>query len=327
MSKPTDKIIEPIDSKFEDVADAVVKDGGEADRNRSKEMGLPVRNPAKQSSSSLIVQGAEIHVISNDDADYISLTDMTQNFNGAEQLIKNWLQNKNTIEFLGVWEKINNPNFNLVEFHQIREEAGSNRFVMSAKQWTLKTGGIGLAARAGRYGGTFAHKDIAFEFGSWLSPEFKLYLIKEFQRLKEQESVSTHQLEWNIRRTLAKAQYRAHTDAVKNYLIPKQISKQQEGFIYASEADLLNVAVFGLTAKEWKVANPGATGTQRDQATIEQLVVLTSLESQNALLIQQGKSPAERIKILNDLARQQMQSLLTNPTIKKLSDKPLLQNQ
>lgn len=314
MPKKTDQIIEPIAARFDDAVDAVVN------HTHSKN---PESHMSAKSSGSFLVQGTEIHVISTNEADYISLTDMTQKFSGAEQLIKNWLQNKNTIDFLGVWEKINNPSFNLVEFHQIKEEAGLNRFVMSAKQWTQKTGGIGLVAKAGRYGGTFAHKDIAFEFGSWLSPEFKLYLIKEFQRLKEQEANSGH-LEWNIRRTLAKAQYRTHTDAVKNFLVPRQVTKAQESFIYASEADLLNTAVFGLTAREWKSVNPGAEGTQRDGATIEQLIVLTSLESQNALLIQQGKSSMERLKILNSLARMQMQSLLTNPTVKKLADKPLL---
>jgi KilA-N domain len=316
VPKDTKTIIQPIDASFDEVAKAMTK--------RSETKATSQRKGAAKESGVIEVQGAEIHLASQGHEDYFSLTDMTQNFKGAEQLIKNWLQNKNTIDYLGVWEKLNNPSFNLVEFHQIKEEAGLNRFVMSAKLWTQKTGGIGLVAKAGRYGGTFAHKDIAFEFASWLSPEFKLYLIKEFQRLKEQEAPSSHQLEWNIRRTLAKAQYRAHTDAVKAFLIPREISESQKGFIYASEADLLNAAVFGMTAREWKMANPGAQGTQRDQATIEQLVVLTSLESQNALLIQQGKSQSDRLEILNDLARKQMQSLLTNPTVKKLADKPLL---
>ena len=225
-----------------------------------------------------------------------------------------------------MWERINNPNFNLIEFDRVRSEAGLNSFTMSAKRWAEEAGGIGVISRSGRTGGgTFAHKDIAFEFGSWLSPEFKLYLIKEFQRLKEQEATSGR-LEWNVRRTLAKAQYRVHTEAVKSYLVPKQISKAQEGYIYASEADLLNMAVFNMTSKEWKTKNSHLEGCQRDYATIEQLVVLTSLESQNALLIEQGKPQSERLKILNELARKQMQSLLTNPTIKKLADKPLLLN-
>lgn len=313
---PKDKEIKPIDASFDDVAGVIVGD------KRKQEA---LHNTKIHPLGSVNVQGTEIQVMSSNEADYISLTDMTNNFKGSDQLIKNWLQNKNTIDFLGVWEKLNNQNFNLVEFHQIREEVGLNRFVMSAKLWAQKTNGIGLIAKAGRYGGTFAHKDIAFEFGSWLSPEFKLYLIKEFQILKEQEARSGH-FEWNVRRTLVKAQYRVHTDAIKTYLIPEKISKSKEGYIYASEADLLNVALFGQTAKEWKSKNANHSGTQRDNATIEQLVVLASLESQNALLIEQGKSQAERLVILNNLARRQMESLLTNPSVNKLSDKPLLPN-
>ncbi len=274
-------------------------------------------------NQSIVVQGVEIHLFSHNEDDYISLTDMTQGFDGAEQLIKNWLQNKNTIDFLGVWERLNNPNFNLVEFHQIKIDVGLNSFVMSAKKWIQRTNGIGLVAKAGRYGGTFAHKDIAFEFGSWLSPEFKLYLIKEFQRLKEQE-IQSGKLEWNIRRSLTKSHYRIHTDAIKEYLIPPQLSKEQTGHIYASEADLLNVALFGKTAKEWRTEYPDKDGNIRDYATVEQLVVLASLESQNALLIEQKKTPAERLSILNALAIKQMKSLVNNPAIKKLSDKPLL---
>ena len=272
---------------------------------------------------SLMVQGVEIHLTSKDEEDYISLTDMTQNFEGSDQLIKNWLQNKNTIDFLGVWERLNNPNFNLVEFHQIKAEAGVNRFVMSAKKWVDRAGGVGLLARAGRYGGTFAHRDIAFEFGSWLSPEFKLYLIKEFQRLKEQE-IQSGQMEWNIRRSLTKAQYRIHTDAIKDHLIPPQISRKQEGWIYATEADLLNQALFGMTAKEWRQNNPGKEGNIREYATVEQLVVLASLESQNALLIEQKFPAQQRLVMLNELARKQLRSLLDNASLRRLNDKPLL---
>lgn len=275
------------------------------------------------SNKTMVVQGAEVHVTSKDDEDYISLTDMVANFDGGSTLIDAWLRNKDTIEFLGVWERINNPSFNSVEFDGIRFEAGTNRFRLSVKQWTQKVGGIGLIAKTGRYGGMFAHKDIAFEFGSWLSPEFKLYLIKEFQRLKEQE-IHSGQLEWNIRRSLTKANYRVHTDAIKEYLIPPAISKMQEGFVYASEADLLNKALFGQTAKEWRNTNPDKEGGLRDNATVEQLVVLASLESQNALLIEQKMSQAGRLQLLNDLARRQMKSLIDNPTIKKLQDKPLL---
>jgi hypothetical protein len=273
-------------------------------------------------NKSLMVQGAEVHLTSKDDEDYISLTDMTQNFNGQEQLIKNWLQNKNTIEFLGVWERINNPNFNLVEFHQIRTEAGSSRFVLSVKQWHDRTKGIGVFAKTGRYGGTFAHKDIAFEFGSWLSPEFKLYLIKEFQRLKEHEA--TVGLEWDVRRTLAKVQYRVHTDAVKDHLVPADLTQIEAGFVYANEADLLNTALFGITAREWKAANPSAQGNIRDNATVEQLVVLSSLESQNALMIRQLMPPDHRLRALRTLARAQLTSLLGNPSIRRLEGGPLL---
>lgn len=309
-------VIDPIKANFDDVADSLV-------RNKSLE-GKSKREIVKDGGI-LQVQGVEIHIIGKGEEDYISLTDMAGGFDGEGDTshIEAWLRSKNTIDFLGVWEKINNPNFNSVEFDGIRMEAGTNRFKLSAKQWTQKTNGIGLIARTGRYGGTFAHKDIAFEFGSWLSPEFKLYLIKEFQVLKERESKSDH-LEWNIRRTLVKVQYRVHTDAVKHYLIPPKVSKEKEGYIYATEADLLNVALFGQTAKEFKSKNANMTGTQRDNATIEQLVVLASLESQNALLIEMGKSQKERVILLNQLARKQMESLLTNPSINKLSDKPLL---
>lgn len=274
-------------------------------------------------NKSMVVQGVEVHLTSKDDEDYISLTDMTKNFSGAEQLIKNWLQNKNTLDFLGVWERLNNPNFNLVEFQLIKTESGLNRFVMSTKIWAQRVNGIGLIAKAGRYGGTFAHKDIAFEFGSWLSPEFKLYMIKEFQRLKEQE-ISSGQLEWNIRRSLTKAQYRVHTDAVKAFLIPAHLSKMQEGFVYASEADVLNKALFGMTAKEWRVGNPEKEGGLREHASVEQLVVLASLESQNALLIELKVGQPERLQMLNELAIKQMKSLVNNPTLKKLENKPLL---
>ncbi len=273
-------------------------------------------------NQSIVVQGVEIHLFSHDEADYISLTDMVSGFEGGSTHIDAWLRSKNTIDFIGVWERLNNPNFNSVEFDRIRMEAGTNRFRISAKQWVQKTGGIGLIAKAGRYGGTFAHKDIAFEFGSWLSPEFKLYLIKEFQRLKEQE-IQTGKLEWNIRRSLTKSHYRIHTDAIKEHLIPPQLSKEQAGYIYASEADLLNVALFGKTAKEWRTEYPSKDGNIRDYATVEQLVVLASLESQNALLVEQQKTPVERLSILNALAIKQMRSLVNNPAIKKLSDKPL----
>jgi acylphosphatase len=271
---------------------------------------------------SILVQGVEIHLFSRNEEDYISLTDMVKASADGDVLIKSWFRNKNTIEFIGIWERINNPDFNWVEFELIKNEAGLNRFTMSAKQWMEKTKGIGVIAKAGRYGGTFAHKDIAFEFGSWLSPEFKLYLIKEFQRLKEQE-IQVGQLEWNIRRSLTKANYHIHTDAIKAHLIPPELDKRQEGIVYATEADLLNLALFGMTAKEWRASNPDKEGNLRDYATVEQLVVLASLESQNALLIQQGHSQTDRLHWLNQLARAQMQSLLNSPAVKKLKDTPL----
>lgn len=308
MPKKTDPCIELVDVEKE--VDTVMS---KTTKPKS------THKPMTKSSGSFQVQGVEIHLLEQDHEDYISLTDMTKAFSDGDTLIKAWLRNKNTIEFLGIWERINNPNFNLVEFDLVRSDAGLNSFTMSAKRWLEKVGGRGIIARSGRTGGgTFAHRDIAFEFGAWLSPEFKLYLIKEFQRLKEKEVGAGH-LEWNIRRTLAKAQYRAHTDAVKNYLIPKQVSKFQEGLIYASEADLLNTALFGLTACEWRTANPDMEGNQRDQATIEQLVVLAGLESQNALLIEQGKTQAERLKILNEQVIKQMRALLASSAMKKIT--------
>ena len=282
---------------------------------------------AKKQLQLLEVQGTEIHVISRFDQDYISLTDMTQNFDGGSALIESWLRNKDTVAFLGVWEQLNNPDFNSPGFEGIKNEAGLNRFTLSVRKWARETNGIGVVAKAGRYGsGTFAHKDIAFEFGAWLSPEFKLYLIREFQRLKEAEQTAEEgRLAWDVRSMLAKAQYRVHTDAVKQHLIPAAITKQQEGFIYASEADLLNTALFGMTAKEWRAANPDSQGNIRDNATIEQLVVMSALEAQNALLIEQGVSQSQRLKILNSAAIRQLESMMSNPSIKGLGDKPLLE--
>lgn len=273
-------------------------------------------------NKSFSVQGVEIHLATKGEEDYISLTDMAGKFEGGDQLIKNWLQNRGTIEFLAVWEQLNNPGFNLVGFHQIRSEAASQRFIMSVKKWADLTSGVGIFAKAGRYGGTFAHRDIAFEFGSWLSPEFKLYLITEFQRFKQAEA--ERGLDWDVRRTLAKVQYRVHTDAVKAHLVPPQLSAKDAGYVYATEADVLNKALFGVTAAEWKRHNPDAKGNPRDHATIEQLVVMSSLESQNALLIKQGLSQAQRLTMLNELARAQLQSLLSNPSLPPLRGGPLL---
>jgi len=271
---------------------------------------------------SLTVQGVEIHLTTKGEEDYISLTDMVSKFEGGNSLIDAWLRNKDTIEFLAVWERLHNPSFNSVEFDRIRLEAGTNRFRLSVKRWTDDVRGVGVIARAGRYGGTFAHRDIAFEFGSWLSPEFKLYLITEFQRFKEAEAGRS--LDWDVRRTLSKVQYRVHTDAVKAHLIPPQLSEREAGFVYATEADMLNKALFGMTAAEWRRANPEAKGNIRDGATIEQLVVMSSLESQNALLIQQGVAQARRLQVLNASARAQLESLLTNPSLPPLRGGPLL---
>lgn len=266
----------------------------------------------------IVVKETPINIIEVNRQDYISLTDMVRNMEDGLSLIEKWLRNKNTIEFLGIWEKINNPDFNSPEFEGIMMEAGVNRFTLSAKKWTEKTNAIGLIAKTGRFNsGTYAHKDIAFEFGSWLSAEFKLYLIKEFQRLKDEES-KTSQLEWSIQRTLAKINYRIHTDAIKETLIPPAVTRQQSSTIYASEADLLNVALFGKTAAEWRKENPGKPGNIRDEATLEQLVVLTNLESINAVFVRQELSQPERLRKLNEIAITQMKSLLANNTLRKL---------
>jgi hypothetical protein len=266
------------------------------------------------------VKGGDITIASREEHDYISLTDMVKNFDGGSALIEQWLKNKDTVLFLGVWEQLNNPKFNSnsPEFEGIRIEAGRNSFFLSAKKWIEATGAIGLYAKAGRYGGTYAHRDIAFEFGSWLSPEFKLYLIKEFQRLKDEEA-SSKSLEWSFQRTLSKVNYKIHTDAIKARLIPPRLTKAQTGIIYASEADLLNVALFGLTATQWRQANLGEAGNMRDVATLEQLVVLSNLESINAVLIHQGLEQPTRLTQLNSIAIGQMQSLLGNSAVKRLA--------
>ena len=272
---------------------------------------------SKAKRSTIEVQGTPVGILSQPGGDYISLTDMVRNFDGAGALIEQWLKNKDTVLFLGVWERIYNPSFNSLEFEGIRNEAGRNSFFLSAKKWIDLTGAKGLIASAGRYGGTYAHKDIAFEFGSWLSPEFKLYLIKEFQRLKDEEN-DRLQLGWNLQRTLAKINYRIHTDAIKETLIPPSVTKAQSALVYASEADLLNVALFGQTAKQWRDAHPDAEGNLRDHAPLEQLVVLTNLESLNSVLIRQGMPQPERLLKLNEIAITQMRTLLTDHNIKRL---------
>ena len=262
-------------------------------------------------TKSITVKNLAINIKTNKSGnDFICLTDMAK-FKGDETgiIIANWLTTKFTIQFLGLWEEMNNPNFNLMEFHKIKNEAGTNGFIVSSSKWIDSTNAIGIRSSSGRYGGTFAHKDIAFEFASWLSPEFKLYFIKEFQRLKEDEGNRLN-LEWNLQRTLSKINYQIHTDAIKETLIPPTISKKQTSIIYASEADLLNVALFGKTAAEFKVQNPKFDGNLRDNATLEQLVILTNLESINSVLIRQNLSQGERLKRLNETAIVQMKSLL-----------------
>ena len=264
----------------------------------------------------IIVKGASVTVATRNEQDYISLTDMVKNF-GDEIILYNWLRNRNTIQFLGIWEQLYNPGFKPIEFDRFKSQAGLNSFSLSPKKWIAATGAIGLYAKSGRGGGTFAHRDIAFEFGSWLSPEFKLYLIKEFQRLKDGEARATA-VDWSVQRTLAKVNYKIHTDAIKDKLIPSLVTRQQANTIYATEADLLNVALFGITAAEWRLANPEQAGNMRDLASLEQLVVLSNLESINAMLIHQAIASAERVRQLNQIAITQMRSLLGASSIKRL---------
>ena len=253
--------------------------------------------------------------------DFFSLTDIARKFNqdNPSVLIVNWLRNKDTIEFLGVWEQLHNPNFNLIEFDKIKNEAGFNRFVLSAKKWINHTAAIGIKSKAGRYGGTYAHKDIALGFCYWISPPFQLYVLKEFQRLKAQEAATQQTtLEWQLKRTLAKVNYRIHTDAVQQHLIPSRLSTKQQGIVYANEADLLNVALFGQTAKQWRSTNPNKKGNIRDHATGEQLLVLSNLENLNAEFIKIGIPQAQRLEKLNELAIYQMQVLVIPTAIRKL---------
>jgi len=274
---------------------------------------------AKEKKATINVQGTAITILSQKEDDYICLTDMAKRF-GGDDLIYSWMRNRNTLEFLGIWEQIHNPGFKGGEFETFKKEAGLNSFHLTPKKWIEATQAIGIQSRAGRYGGgTYAHKDLAFEFGSWLSPEFKLYLIKEFQRLKEDENRRLS-LEWNLNRTLSKVNYRIHTDAIKENIIPANITKEQEQYIYANEADVLNVALFGLTAMQWRKANPGKEGNVRDYSTVEQLLVLANLESMNAEFIRMGLPQGERLRKLNAIAIQQLKSLVGNDNIKKLGD-------
>ena len=269
------------------------------------------------------VKGVNISVVERGKEDFISLSDIANGFEGGTGLIEKWIRNKNTIEFLAVWESLYNPNFNSTEFGGIRSEAGTNRFMMSAKQWVQKTDAIGITATAGRYGGTYAHKDIAAEFCSWISPEFRLYLIKEFQRLKEQEADLLNE-EWDLKRALSKVNYRLHTEAIKDNLIPIfDISKDKGGFVYANEAEILNMALFGITSKDWKLKNPELVlqgKNIRDYANLHELTVLSNLESYNAILITQNMPKEKRLIELNKTAISQLRTLnaLANYPLEKL---------
>ena len=267
------------------------------------------------------VKGFDVMVYKDNKIDFISLTDIARykDAKRTDYIIQNWIRNRNTIELLGFWETINNPNFKPIEFEGFRNKAGLNSFVLTSKQWIEKTNAIGLVSKQGRYGGTYAHKDIAFEFASWISIEFKLYIIKEFQRLKEDES-NRLKLQWSFQRALTKVNYKIHTDAIKEKLIPTALNNKQTSIIYANEADVLNMALFGKTAKQWRDENPNKKGNIRDVATIQQLVVLSNLESINAMLVHQNISQKERLTQLNAMAITQMKSLVENSTIKKLDN-------
>ena len=259
----------------------------------------------------------DVTIYEQNDEDYICITDIAKykNADNTDDLIRNWLRNRNTIEFLGIWEQLNNPGFKPVEFDGFKKQAGLNSFTLTPKQWIEKTGAIGIISKSGRYGGTYAHKDIAFEFASWISVEFKLYLIKEFQRLKDEERKL---LGWDIRRNLTKINYRIHTDAIKENLIPSELSKSQINLVYATEADVLNMALFGTTAKIWRDENPDKKGNIRDYADISQLVCLSNLENLNAHFINEGIYQNERLTRLNKIAIHQMKLLTDDSSIKKL---------
>ena len=266
----------------------------------------------------LIVKDTAIRIVKTNEDDYISLTDIAKyKSDEPNAVIQNWLRNKNTIEFLGLWEQLNNPNFNPLEFEGFRNEAGGNAFTLSPTKWIKATNAIGIITKSGKYGGTYAHKDIAFEFASWISPEFKLYLIKEFQRLKEEE-VKRQQLGWDVKREFAKMNYRIHTDAIKEHLIDDNLDDKFKNYVYADEADMLNVIVFGKTAKEWRNENPDKEGNIRDYANVEELVVLANLEAFNAEMIKKGIDQRERFKKLRKIAREQLTSLLNKSSKKQL---------
>lgn len=273
----------------------------------------------KNMKATINANGNSISVLSTGDADdYISLTDIARyKSDDPTATIQNWMRNKDTLEFLGLWETLNNNNFKPIEFEGFKTQAGSNAFTMSPKKWIESTNSIGIVSKSGRYGGTFAHKDIAFEFASWVSAEFKLYIIKDYQRLKTDEN-SRISLQWSVNRAISKINYRIHTDAIKDNLIPENVTAKQQGITYASEAEVLNVALFGKTSKEWRSENSKAEGNIRDNATIQQLIVLSNMESMNAEFIKLGIPQGERLKRLNKMAIEQLQSLLGNSSVKQL---------
>jgi hypothetical protein len=266
---------------------------------------------AKETKATIEAQGIKIIVRTiAGQADYISITDIARyKSDDPTAVIQNWLRNRETLEFLGLWEELNNPVFKPLEFEGFRQNAGRNAFTMSPKKWIEATGAIGIRSKSGRYGGTFAHVDIAMEFASWISPEFKLYIIKDYQRLKTDESHRLEQ-EWNAKRELAKINYRIHTDAIKGHLIPPSLTKERINFKYASEADMLNVALFGITAREWREQNPKKQGNIRDHASLHQLIVLVNIESMNAEMIKHGLSQPDRLVYLNRMAKEQIASLV-----------------
>ena len=266
------------------------------------------------------VKGSKITIVKSDREDYISITDIARHKNpeATGLVIFHWLSTRYTIEFMGLWEKMHNPDFNVTEFRNIKNESGSNGFVLSSKNWINSTNAIGIISKAGRYGGTYAHKDIAFEFASWISAEFKLFLIKEFQRLKEQEQ---KQLGWDIKRSLTKINYRIHTYAIKENLLPPELTATQINQIYATEADVLNLALFGMTASQWRQKHKKQKGNIRDYANVAQLVCLANLENLNALFIGEKLPQSERLAKLNSIARHQMKILTADNSIKRLEDK------
>lgn len=277
--------------------------------------------PTPKVQSTIHANGVDISVVStvgNED-DYISLTDIAKYHNPEfpGYVIQNWMRNRSTIEFLGLWEKLNNPEFNYLDFEAIKNASGENSFAMTPKKWCASTNAIGIISKQGRYAATLAHKDIAFEFASWISPEFKLYIIKDYQRLKGDEN-HRYALDWNVNRILAKANYRIHTDAIKNNLIPDTLSKYQQRSVYADEADVLNVALFGKTASQWMAENPNLKGNIRDYATIEQLLVMTNMENVNALLIQQEVPQPERMEKLRQIAISQLEMITGSKSAREL---------